>query len=102
MGRRRSGYRSPGRLSADWLGRPCTIEVSGAFLDSRLLYDTSRGGLHMRLTRRGAIGAILATAASGAAVAQEKGAPKNGPAGPGLTLSSPDFQDGGIIPNKYT
>ena len=56
----------------------------------------------MRLTRRGAIGAILATAASGAAVAQEKGAPKKGPAGPGLTLSSPDFQDGGIIPNKYT
>jgi hypothetical protein len=25
-----------------------------------------------------------------------------GPQGPGLTLTSPDFEDGGIIPNKYT
>ena len=28
--------------------------------------------------------------------------PKGGPQGPGLTLTSPDFEDGGIIPNKYT
>ena len=30
--------------------------------------------------------------------------PKAGgpPPGPGLTLTSPDFEDGGIIPNKYT
>jgi len=29
-------------------------------------------------------------------------APGRGPAGPGLTLTSPAFEDGGIIPNKYT
>jgi hypothetical protein len=34
-------------------------------------------------------------------LAQEKGG-KKGPAGPGLTLTSPDFTDGGVIPNKYT
>ena len=30
--------------------------------------------------------------------------PKAGgpPPGPGLTLTSPDFEDGGVIPNKYT
>src|SRR5437879_434559 len=55
----------------------------------------------MRLTRRGAIGAILATAATGSAVAQEKGT-KKGPAGPGLTLTTTAFEDGGVIPNKYT
>jgi Raf kinase inhibitor-like YbhB/YbcL family protein len=32
---------------------------------------------------------------------QEKGG-KKGPAGPGLTLTSPDFTDGGVIPNKFT
>ena len=36
----------------------------------------------------------------GSAVAQEKG--KGNPPGPGLTLTSPDFEDGGVIPNKYT
>jgi hypothetical protein len=25
-----------------------------------------------------------------------------GPQGPGLTITSPDFEDGGVIPNKYT
>jgi Raf kinase inhibitor-like YbhB/YbcL family protein len=55
----------------------------------------------MRLTRRGAIGAILATAAGSSAVAQEKGA-KKGPAMPGLTLTTTAFEDGGVIPNKYT
>lgn len=34
-------------------------------------------------------------------VGQEKGG-KKAPAGPGLTLTSPDFTDGGIIPNKFT
>ena len=47
-----------------------------------------------------AAGAILLTASLGSAFAQEKG--PRGPAGPGLTLTSPDFEDGGIIPNKYT
>jgi hypothetical protein len=27
---------------------------------------------------------------------------KGGPQGPGLTITSPDFEDGGVIPNKYT
>lgn len=35
----------------------------------------------------------------GSAAAQEKG---RGPQGPGLTLTSPDFEDGGVIPNKYS
>jgi Raf kinase inhibitor-like YbhB/YbcL family protein len=41
--------------------------------------------------------AALATAA----FAQPPAAPK-APARPGLTLTSPAFEDGGIIPNKYT
>ncbi|HEY7337090.1 MAG TPA: YbhB/YbcL family Raf kinase inhibitor-like protein [Bryobacteraceae bacterium] len=48
-----------------------------------------------------ATGAVLLAFAVGAALAQQKGGGK-GPAGPGLTLTSPDFEDGGIIPNKYT
>jgi Raf kinase inhibitor-like YbhB/YbcL family protein len=38
----------------------------------------------------------------GSSVAQDKGAPPRPPAGPGLTLTSPDFADGGIVPNKFT
>ena len=34
-------------------------------------------------------------------VGQDKGG-KKAPAGPGLTLTSPDFTDGGVIPNKFT
>lgn len=46
--------------------------------------------------------ALALTAALGTSlIAQDKGKGK-GPAGPGLTLTSPDFQDGGVIPNKYT
>lgn len=56
---------------------------------------------------------ILAVAASIGLAAQQPpaggpgGAPGQrgggrGPAGPGLALSSPDFEDGGIIPNKFT
>jgi Raf kinase inhibitor-like YbhB/YbcL family protein len=48
-----------------------------------------------------ATGAVLLAFAVGAVLAQQKGGGK-GPAGPGLTLTSPDFEDGGIIPNKYT
>src|SRR5665213_628145 len=45
----------------------------------------------------------LALLAAGAAVAfaQAPSQPK-APARPGLTLTSPAFEDGGIIPNKYT
>jgi len=46
------------------------------------------------------VGTILLMASLGSAFAQPKaGAPAPGP---GLTLTSPDFEDGGIIPNKYT
>ena len=42
----------------------------------------------------------LGLVSQSAAFAQPKaGGP---PPGPGLTLTSPDFEDGGIIPNKYT
>ncbi len=36
------------------------------------------------------------------ALPQGKGGGKGAPKGPGMALSSPDFQDGGIIPDKYT
>jgi len=46
---------------------------------------------------------VIIALALGAALAQDKGkgAPKAPPA-PGMALSTPDFQDGGIIPDKYT
>src|ERR1700722_1989926 len=53
-----------------------------------------------------AFGAIVLAAGIGASLAQGPGgAPggaKKGPAGPGLTLTSPAFEDGAVIPNKYT
>src|ERR1035438_889349 len=51
-----------------------------------------------------AVGAIMLVASSSVVLAQDKGGKGVGkqPAGPGLTLTSPDFSDGGIIPNKYT
>jgi hypothetical protein len=45
---------------------------------------------------------MFLAASLGSAFAQEKGGPPRPPAGPGLTLTSPDFEDGGIIPNKFT
>jgi Raf kinase inhibitor-like YbhB/YbcL family protein len=36
------------------------------------------------------------------ALPQGKGGGKGAPKGPGMALSSPDFQDGGIIPDKFT
>ncbi|HYK60980.1 MAG TPA: YbhB/YbcL family Raf kinase inhibitor-like protein [Bryobacteraceae bacterium] len=50
-----------------------------------------------------AVSTILLALALGAALAQEKN--KGGgkaPAPPGMALSSPDFQDGGVIPDKFT
>jgi Raf kinase inhibitor-like YbhB/YbcL family protein len=44
---------------------------------------------------------LILTMGIGSAVAQDKGG-KKGPPRPGLTLMSPDFEDGGIIPDKYT
>lgn len=43
-------------------------------------------------------GTMLLMASLGSAFAQQKGAAP----GPGLTITSPDFEDGGIIPNKFT
>ena len=50
-----------------------------------------------------AVSTVLLALALGAALAQEKGrgGPK-APAPPGMALSSPDFQDGGVIPDKFT
>src|SRR5580658_9003663 len=47
--------------------------------------------------------AVFVLLATGAAVAQgPAGGRGRGPQGPGLTLTSPDIQDGGIIPDKFT
>jgi Raf kinase inhibitor-like YbhB/YbcL family protein len=47
-------------------------------------------------------GAALLALAACVTLAQEKGGKGKAPAGPGLTLTSPDFTDGGVIPNKFT
>jgi Raf kinase inhibitor-like YbhB/YbcL family protein len=57
-------------------------------------------------TKLTASGLVLLAVMLGVALAQDKGkggggAPKQ-PATPGMALSSPDFQDGGIIPDKFT
>ena|ERR1019366_1189497 len=44
---------------------------------------------------------ILAIASLGLSVAQGQG-DKKAPPPPGLTITSPDFEDGGVIPNKFT
>jgi Raf kinase inhibitor-like YbhB/YbcL family protein len=49
-----------------------------------------------------ATGAALLAFAGCVLLAQEKGGKGKAPAGPGLTLTSPDFTDGGVIPNKFT
>jgi len=51
-----------------------------------------------------AIGALLLGAGFGSAFAQGPGGGRagGGRGGPGLTLTSPSFEDGGIIPDKYT
>ena len=36
------------------------------------------------------------------ALPQGKGGGKAAPKGPGMALTSPDFEDGGIIPDKFT
>ncbi len=56
----------------------------------------------MKMTRKFAIGAALLTAGIGSAFAQGGGGRGRGPQVPGLTLTTPDFEDGGIIPDKYT
>ncbi len=50
--------------------------------------------------------AVVTAAAQGAGTpagqAGRGAAQGRGPAGPGLTLTTPAFEDGGVIPNKYT
>ena len=53
----------------------------------------------MTHTRRTFLLFTIAICCGSAALAQ---APAAAPAGPGLTLSSPSFPDGGVIPNKYS
>jgi Raf kinase inhibitor-like YbhB/YbcL family protein len=52
-----------------------------------------------------ASGSVLLALSLGVALAQDKGkgggAPKAPPT-PGMSLSSPDFEDGGVIPDKFT
>jgi Raf kinase inhibitor-like YbhB/YbcL family protein len=55
----------------------------------------------MTITRRSALGTALFTLAAITTVAQAQGE-KKGPPRPGMMLTSPDFEDGGVIPNKYT
>jgi Raf kinase inhibitor-like YbhB/YbcL family protein len=49
-------------------------------------------------------GGVLLAIAFGALLAQDKGKGGGGgaPKGPGLTLTSPDLVDGGVIPDKFT
>jgi Raf kinase inhibitor-like YbhB/YbcL family protein len=59
----------------------------------------------MRMTRILAICSILTMAATAALITNAQGqqaAPPAAPAVPGLTLTSAGFEDGGIIPNKFT
>src|SRR5690348_9265150 len=44
----------------------------------------------------------IATLACAVSVSTAMAQGKKGPSGPGMTLTSPDFQDGAEIPNKYT
>ncbi len=55
----------------------------------------------MTITRISALGAAAFTLAAVMAVAQGQ-APKKGPQGPGLTLTTTAFADGAEIPAKYT
>jgi Raf kinase inhibitor-like YbhB/YbcL family protein len=45
---------------------------------------------------------FLLMACASWAVAQNKSGSPKPPAGPGLTLTTPDFSDGGVIPDKFT
>jgi Raf kinase inhibitor-like YbhB/YbcL family protein len=59
----------------------------------------------MKTTQTIAVGTILLAAGIGSAFGQGPppgGGRGRGPAQPGLALSSPDFEDGAVIPNKFT
>jgi Raf kinase inhibitor-like YbhB/YbcL family protein len=54
----------------------------------------------MTISRISALGTALLTLAAITGVAP--GQEKKGPPRPGMMLTSPDFEDGGVIPNKFT
>jgi Raf kinase inhibitor-like YbhB/YbcL family protein len=56
----------------------------------------------MRMMRVLAICSILTFAATGALIPNAHGQQAAAPAGPGMTLTTPAYEDGGIIPPKYT
>jgi Raf kinase inhibitor-like YbhB/YbcL family protein len=56
----------------------------------------------MKITQTLAVGTILLATSLGSAFAQAPAGGRGGPPVPGLALSSPDFTDGGVIPNKFT
>jgi Raf kinase inhibitor-like YbhB/YbcL family protein len=56
----------------------------------------------MKLNQILLLSVFLTTAGIGMAFAQAPQGQPAAPAGPGLTLTSSAFEDGGIIPNKYT
>ena len=56
----------------------------------------------MRFTQISTICALLAISIVAVAPAKAQAPPAAAPAVPGLTLTSPDFEDGGIIPGKFT
>ena len=57
----------------------------------------------MKITTFSTICTVLLTAGAVTAFAQgDKGGKGRGPAGPGLTLTTPAFEDGSVIPPKYT
>src|SRR5664280_1585300 len=57
----------------------------------------AQGRIRMKLTST-----ILIACLAGPAFAQQPAAPPKAPPRPALTLSTTAFEDGGIIPNKYT
>jgi Raf kinase inhibitor-like YbhB/YbcL family protein len=63
---------------------------------------TRKGIQRMRITRVLALCSILTIAATSALIANAQAPQAAAPAGPGMTLMSPAYEDGGIIPPKYT
>jgi hypothetical protein len=67
-----------------------------------MLNGEVRNPKNMMSTRSLTFFTILLAAGTGSTQAQDKGKMGRGPAGPGMTLTSPAFPDGGEIPQKYT
>jgi Raf kinase inhibitor-like YbhB/YbcL family protein len=57
--------------------------------------------MNMKMTCVLGAASVLAIASLSMGIAQGQGE-KKAPPRPGLTITSPDFEDGGVIPNKFT